>query len=104
MAFAGLWWYWIAILLIGTVNVWAVARVIGQLRTHHPDQYDNLGCPSLLAPRSMNENWPFTRFLIRREYCHFGDTKLKLFGDIFFFSSLINIGLILIVSLLQLKH
>jgi hypothetical protein len=103
MAFADFRLYTVAImLLIGIVNVWTAAELFRQLRTHHPDLYDNLGRPSFFVPHSMFHNeWPLMRFIIRREYSRLGDTRLKLFGDIFFLGNLINIVMVVLYFLLM---
>jgi hypothetical protein len=61
------------IITIWLVQMWFIYDFLRSLRLKFPQQWEQLGKPTLVFNNSLSNNWAVYRFLWRRDYIALGD-------------------------------
>ena len=64
-----------------------------EIKTSHPDLYNEIGRPALFADQSGKEQWRFLIFVLTREYASMGSWRIRLLGDIMWLCSIASLFL-----------
>ena len=69
-------------LLFCSVLVWIFLcnRLFKILETRHPEKYESMGKPGLIANNTMSSNFTFMKFLFKREWRDLDDAGLAVLG------------------------
>jgi hypothetical protein len=89
----------VLMLLIGMTYTFAGYFMVDEIRTIHPDLYDEIARPTQNIVRSVKQEWRFFIFLLSRKYASIDSRKIRLLGDIVWLCSIANWFLLLYLLL-----
>ena len=84
----------VLMLLIGITYTFAGYFMVDEIRTSHPDLYDEICTPTQNIVRSIKQDCRFFMFLLSREYASIDSRKIRLLGNIVWLCSVANLFLL----------